>query len=118
MKLQTYLRKDVKKSLKRLREKIIQTEKALPLLEGFNPERANYTVFLYSLWESQGEKSTTTRHKGSLEGAIRAAEEEFKGVNHNRRDVQADYSVSVIVGKLNLLVPPEYWSQYKQKKAY
>jgi len=88
----------------------------LPALKKTDLNNATYAVNLISLWEDQGEKPVRIKHKGTLEEAIKIAESDFKKVN-NRGDVQAVYSVSLILGKRGKVpIFDEYWKMYKESR--
>ncbi|VVB79450.1 Uncharacterised protein [uncultured archaeon] len=112
--LQVYLYEQTRDRLKELKRQITKTKKALGRVEHLNIEHAEYRVNLISQWEAQGGKSTSTAHIGSLEGAIRAAEDEFKRENGSQ-DVRARYSVEVTVGKDVYSIPEKYWQRYVSK---
>ncbi|MBM3233342.1 hypothetical protein FJZ18_04215 [Candidatus Pacearchaeota archaeon] len=99
--------RDAEKSLRRY-------QKTLTKLKAADGCRLNYIVNLRSLWESQGEGNTTTKYMGTVEGAVQAAEQEFMRVN-NRRDVQADYQVMVVLGKTKVFLPEECWKPYASR---
>ncbi len=114
MKLKTYLEKLVNDSLKKNRELVVQQEEILKILQKINTGKANYVICLDSLWENEGEESTITNYNGSLEKAIRKAEEEFKNKN-KRIDTQARYAVYIKLGNLQYSVPEKFWEEYKEK---
>lgn len=114
MQLKDYLRKHIDSSLRRSKEETTRHYEASQLLDGIDLERASYKVDLISLWAREGEKSTTTNHRGSLEEAIINAESRFKRKNH-RTDVQADYFVTLRLGQLELLIPESYYRKYAEK---
>jgi hypothetical protein len=84
------------------------------LEEGVDFDNARYVVNLISLWRDEGERSTVTKHKGTLKGAIEKAEEKFKKVN-GRSDVQADVHVHVFVGERAYGVPKNYWKKFRER---
>ncbi len=114
MQLKSYLQKQISNSLAQLREQTAQIEEALQLLGRVNLRNTNYIVSLRSSWANEGERPTITEHQGSLEEAIKKAEQEFKAVN-NRSDVQAHWSVQMQLGPIKCPVPEEYWKQYREK---
>lgn len=114
MQLKKYLKKYLNDHIKGMKIKVAEHQKNLRFLEKINTKNVNYTVYLHSLWEMEGEKSTTTQHKGSLEQAIKNAEREFK-IKNKRTDIQAEYKVYINLGNLEYLIPKEFWKEYKEK---
>lgn len=110
----TYLKQTISESNVQLRKQIEKNREALLKLQQFGLDKARYTIILKSNWANEGGKSTVTKYTGSLECAIRKAEEEFKHINR-RSDVQADWLVKVQLGKTKYPVPEEYWKQYREK---
>lgn len=84
------------------------------LKKGVDFDDARYVVNLISLWRDEGERSTATKHKGTLKGAIEKAERKFKKIN-GRSDVQADVHVHVFVGERAYGVPENYWKGFREK---
>lgn len=97
-----------------LNKQILEFRESLEVLEKTDDRNANYIIFLKSAWASEGEKSTKTTHLGTLKDAIEKAEKKFKVVNM-REDVQADYIVSIRLGKSRYSVPEKYWERFKEK---
>ena len=96
-----------------LNKQILEFRESLEILEKTDYRNANYIVSLRSLWANEGEKSTKTKHLGTLKDAIEKAEKEFKVANM-RNDVQADYLVSIRLGKSTYSVPEKYWEKFIQ----
>jgi hypothetical protein len=114
MDLKKYLSKEIQQKITHLNELVAQNKKSLKVIDKFNPDNAHYEVSLKSLWEKEGEKSTLTRYTGSLENAIKRAENEFKDVN-KRTDIQADWLVQVKFERTRYVIPWEYWANYITK---
>lgn len=112
MKLKSYLKKRICAETNTLRKLINQHQTDLELLDKINPRDFIYRIYLHSCWANEGEKSTTSQYKGTLNEAIKRAEEEFKLVNH-RSDVQANYAVSVVLGKEEYALPESFWRKYR-----
>lgn len=115
MNLKTYLKTALKEDVASYQRLIANRVRSLQFLDEVGIKDATYEVHLRSMWEREGEKSSTTMYTGSLEGAIKEAEKRFKGLNH-RDDVQAQYAVSINLGaKLSYTVPDKYWTKFKEK---
>jgi hypothetical protein len=114
MRLRHYLKKTLSEQIERHKEGINLTEGSLKVLEQTNVGRADYVVRLRSLWEKEGEMTVTTGHHGTLKDAIEKAEENFKSVNH-RGDVQASYTVRILLGDASYHIPEEYWREFREK---
>jgi len=112
MHLKSYIRKQLNDSLTGLKEQTRNIRKSAGILDKTNLEKANYAIHLHSLWE--GEKSTTTKHDGSLDEAVKKAEKEFKTAN-KRQDVQASWTVEIMLGEVGCMIPKEYWAKYREK---
>ncbi len=113
MHLKPYLRKSLNDRISGYKVRIELTEESLRVLEGTNTGRACYTVYLRSLWENEGEKSTTTEYTGTLKNAIEKAEAEFEAINH-RHDGQTDCSVEIRLGEDSYSIPEEYWQKFQE----
>lgn len=113
-KLTTVLKEDLSKELNRLHQERRSIEMSLLALSCLNPDNADYTIEIKSLWGDHGEEDTETKYRGNLQEAVRMAEEEFKKSN-KRSDLQAKISVSVRLGKRNYEIPKEYWEKYSTK---
>lgn len=114
MSLKQHLRRDLNQLIEEHKSGIESAEDSLKALEQTDTDRANYRVYLRSLWEKEGGESTTTQHHGRLRDAIKKAEEEFRGRN-KRNDVQADYSVEISLGNRRYQVPVKYWAEFKER---
>lgn len=79
-----------------------------------NLNTACYIVSIYS--SSKEETSTVTKWKGSLDEAVRKAEQEFKKANNNKINVKSGYLVQIKIGKITLVIPDEYWKQYREQQ--
>lgn len=62
MRLRPYLRKTLDEKLEGSKSGTDSTEESLRVLERTDTDKANYVVHLRSLWEDEGERSTTTEH--------------------------------------------------------
>lgn len=113
MRLKNELRKQLEGNLESYKKQIEDTTNALQVLETTNLRKAIYKVSINSCWADYNEKSTVTTHAGSLEDAILKAESEFKDTNQ-RSDVQAGYSVQIVLGPHECPLPESYWKQYTQ----
>ena len=98
---------------KHFNKQISEFKKSLEILEKTDEQNANYVVYLHSLWENEGGKSTTTKHLGTLEEAIKKAEAKFKKVNGGD-DLQADYVVSICLDKNEYGIPERYWKRFQE----
>ncbi|MBI4095549.1 MAG: hypothetical protein HY438_01675 [DPANN group archaeon] len=114
-KLKSYIVERVEASRIRLHIKLSQVQEAQKLLQDVNFGDATYLVSIYSLWTDNGEKSTVTLHKGSLEGAIKVAEDEFESAN-KRRDDQKIWQVQLVLGLERYNIPETYWEKYKTSR--
>ena len=112
MQLRSHLREILANSLAELDTQTAQTQMALRLLETAKPRRMTYSISIKSLWE--GEKQISITCAGSLRQAIESAESQFMRVNR-REDVQADYSVEVVLGEITCPIPEELFRRYKKK---
>jgi hypothetical protein len=99
---------DIQKSLK-------SCQQALADLKKEDARNLTYTIELRSLWERDGEKNTTLTYQGTLENAILNSEENFMRVN-NRKDVQAEYRVFILLGSASVPVPEECWRPYTKRE--
>ncbi len=113
MSLKSYLQSGLEDRIIGLKESVTQTEEALRILEERGTRGATYTIYIRSLWENYGEKSTTMEHKGTLKDAIERAEREFKTTNR-RSDVQASIQVEIHLGNVRYPVPDRYWVIYRK----
>ena len=111
MHLKPFLRKTLNERSGVYKSKIELTEESLRVLEQTGTSKANYIVYLES-WTYEGE-STITEHKGTLKDAIKRAEAEFKTTN-NRSDIQANYSVDILLGDGRYLIPKSYWQKFQR----
>lgn len=114
MELKSYLLEEINDSLDSLKRRMTEQKKAVKRIKFLDTEHAEYTVYLNSLWQDQGGKNIQTRHIGSLEDAIRTAEEVFKEQNSSQ-DIQAKYAVDITVGRQKYSVPENYWNKYTQR---
>ncbi|MDD5191911.1 MAG: hypothetical protein PHH54_04400 [Candidatus Nanoarchaeia archaeon] len=112
--LKKHFREELDQGVIDLKRSLVIAKNSLISLNNFNFRNAEYKVYLKSCWEDSGEKSIKTTYKGTLEDAIRIAEKRFMKKNH-RSDVQADYSVDVKIGEIELSVPDQYWKKYMHK---
>lgn len=113
--IKDYLAQEVEKSRMGLHIKLGQVQEAQKVLDRLALSNATYLVSLHSLWADKGGKSTVTFHKGSLEGAIKAAETEFAELNH-RQDDQKDWRVQIVLGVRLYDIPSKYWEKFKMYK--
>jgi hypothetical protein len=77
-------------------------------------EPFTYEVHLHNLWADHGGKHTVTTTRGSLAEAIENAEAEFMKVN-NRGDVQARYTILILLSTTNVLVDGSVYASMRQK---
>jgi hypothetical protein len=117
MDLKSYLQEEINDSIESYKRAMTAQKKTLKRIKFLDVKHAEYTVYLHSLWENEGEKNTTTRAIGSLENAIKTAEEKFKKINGNRSDVQAKYRVDITIGKDKYSVPEPFWKKYTERKS-
>jgi len=114
MSLKQYLKKTLDEKIEEYKSGTDLTEESLRILEQTKTNTANYVVYLRSLWENEGERSTTTVYHGTLRKAIEVAEAEFKKRN-NRSDVQASWLVDICLGTSRYSIPEQYWKKYREK---
>lgn len=107
--------------IKQAEKKLITLQKAAGVLVGERrPARSlKFTIRLNSLWRNEGEHSHEITARGQLVSLIKRAEDEYMHMNR-RSDVQADYSVSLVVqiGKDDAVfipLPETFWSMYKHQ---
>jgi len=112
MQLRSHLREILANSLAELDTQTAQTQMALRLLETAKPGRMTYSISIKSFWE--GEQQVSITYSGSLRRAIESAESQFMRVNR-RGDVQAAYSVGVVLGEITCPIPEELFRRYKKK---
>ncbi len=111
--VKTSLKNSFKYDIRIANETIKKTELLQQQLETINFRKATYKVNLRSMWENEGEPSTETIYIGTIKNAISAAEAEFKRKN-NRSDVQAWYTVYILIGEAYVNVPSACWKDYKE----
>ncbi len=104
--------------LGRLRKSRRITRNLEEALADFKKRRKNggltFLVALNSLWSKEGEKNIKVKTKGDLKEAIEEAEEKFKKINH-RQDVQADYSIFVLLANgVRIRLSEDFWDEYKK----
>lgn len=114
MRLKDVLRNELKGNLENYKKLIDNITTTLEILETTNLRKANYRVTLHSCWADHGEQTITAHTTGSLEDAIKNAESEFKDIN-KRSDVQAIYTVQIVLGQNVYQLPKFSWEQYIEK---
>ena len=105
-----FLRDELRGSVSHLTAKAIRLQ---AILDNFDNETIYYRVRLRSGWELHGEKNIDTKSKVSLERAVVNAIKKFKKIN-NRSDVQADWTVTVLVDDEEHLIPEEHWKHLRK----
>lgn len=114
--LKDYLGASIHDSIETLEYDIFNRREALKKLFDLDlTSSGTYIVNLESLWKNEGENSTKTVFKGSLEMAIQTAEQDFLREN-KRGDVQANYEVLLQITKnFSQVIPKPYWESYMMK---
>jgi len=115
MQLKQYLKQALTQQISYLEKCLSITTESLERLKRLNTNNAEYVVNLRSLWEDSGERSTETRHKGRLDEAISRSESEFLKTN-NRSDIQAEYSVKIVIGSSEYTIPEDFYIDFKRKR--
>jgi len=113
--IKTSLKKGFEYTLRLAKESITKTELLQKQLEDVDVRKATYKVTLRSMWEDEGEENTETIHTGTIKGAIIASENVFKETNNNRSDVQARYSVAILIGDTFVDISSACWEEYRCK---
>ena len=112
MELKDYIETQVNGRVLELELAGTKARKAKKIFDKTDLDNAKYNITLTSLWF--GEAETCTTHIGTLEQAVKSAEDEFKKFNH-RSDVQATWEVNIQLGEMAHHLPEEYWKKYKSK---
>jgi hypothetical protein len=113
--MRVLVKKGMLESIENLKATLKECKKALRDFEsGKSP--MSYRVFLRSLWRDYDEKDVKIRHDGPLDAAVKAAENKFRRVNH-RSDVQASYSVCIIVNNLVVYQVPDKMVEKVKERA-
>lgn len=112
--LKDSLRGYLKGATSGIKRKLAEHEKARRVLGRADFKDARYRVELQSLWEDHGEKSIQFNYHGSIDEAIKKAEHDYKETN-KRSDIQAKYSVAILLGDMYVPIPETFWRQYKSR---
>lgn len=110
------LRNTAKEEILELKRRLKKASSARALLGRVrNPRKLTYEVWLESLWKREGEQDLIYTATGELSKVILAAEDAFMKKN-NRTDVQAIYTVSIILDdKHSILLEENVWKSFCQK---
>lgn len=111
-----FMREEELKLQKELREKLKAVNSRLR--KKYDPKNIFFEVWILSLWEDHGEKSTKLIgiQGDNLEITFKEAQESFKKTN-NRSDVQGKYSVYVKGNGTSYTVPQEHYKHLIEQKT-
>lgn len=119
MKLEIYLRKQIEKEIQENWGEINSIiGKSLEELNHLNwnleNNKARFSVQVQPTEENSNLfKTTISKYKGTLEGAIKNAKRVYFLINkHKESDKNLKYSVQIALGDKNYDVPEEYWNEF------
>ena len=124
MDLKTCLQTKLNEGLESSRTTSQQIEAKLSFLEGIDMDNAKYHVMITASWPEHGGKDVDLIYPGSLAGAIKEAERQYKllndvtGINDpSNREVfrtVACYLVFISLGAESECIPNEYLTEYAE----
>jgi len=109
--MKEYLKGHIKKEINDMKSILKAHRKSLKDLEGADLENTIYIIRINSSWADYDETSVKITHTGSLEDAIKKAQEDFKERN-KRSDVQGRYQVHIKLSDILHTIPEAYWKRY------
>jgi len=115
MDLKAYLKKTLEDDVASKNKAIEDDDKSLEILSQTEINEADYQVEIKSGFGCEFGGDVKVRYKGSLNKAIKMAQDQFKNLNH-KSSVNGTYFVKVILGNSSIEVPKDYWSEFTKEE--